>query len=874
MGFDQAMKDIKTLYQAAKSGGSNDISAYIEAVNDLAKNDRSNYFLMVEYIISSSVGLETLVPFIESGGLPIAGYEPLVEQIENCIRKCEVARADKTPYTEALAYLKTFRERYEHCFKMFESSFDSFMEKRLQKKKDHKMVPEDADLADESTRKKIKDECIKEYVSTYYGTNDGGIQNRRLAVGMISRFGECAIPDALITAESLGEDAVNTMLSYINGHYIDQSPGFHQRFSEAAADLKIPDVATAAYQESVNRSCKSIISKLEARRTQLFQEAAIMGVDPAEMQYSESEKQAIQDLIYLKEYELTCMEDASQIKAAQKEIYQLYETYADILDEQCADSVLGMLPGARAGTPMTEAPWMINTRNKKTGEMPGYIRRNHDLGYGEDEKPKKVRPDDDSDPTLDDFRRPSATPKDEPESEPEEEPVSDKDSGSGDGSAQTPVANYYYYTYNNSHNKNTNSFNRDSSTHDDHSVTKKTDDHSTGKRINSDDNIGSGEEKEDSPLQEGSDPFDLDIFHDGEAIMESRDLDWKKEVHAFQKLFHLDLNKLGDVRSPEKQITLTIGGKKMKFTSARGYSLSTGRRVEHYTSVPTSIHQFNVNKDRITNDEIGIGDALLHYFKLNDPKFEKMSVAQCIKQYDLKADRIIFKPCGEIGLLFNSNLDSVHGIGLNIRQDLRVDDGGESIALESVITEAVGDADDNKPQSDHPIKDVLTDIDRGTVKFQQSAKKKVQDVQNVGRAAMKPVNRTKQWVTKMVYDWKDADENNIKERLADPHARKNVFSAISWAIKTGAFAKAGLLFNPVFLFLTVTKNFGKNKKIQRLRNEMLAEIKMELEIIEEKIRDADRNRDQAEKYKLMRFKTELNKKYLRVADTTKFRKII
>ena len=192
------------------------------------------------------------------------------------------------------------------------------------------------------------------------------------------------------------------------------------------------------------------------------------------------------------------------------------------------------------------------------------------------------------------------------------------------------------------------------------------------------------------------------------------------------------------------------------------------------------------------------------------------------------------------------------------------------------LNEAVGDADDMKPESDHPVRETLQDIDRNLLKVQQGAKKKVQSVMNVGRTFMKPAKRTHQWVTKLVNDWKDNDENKIKEKLADPTARKNIFNAIAWSIKTGSFLKAGLLLNPIFLFLTITKNVGKNKKEFRLRNEMIGELKTELKVIDEKIKDADYNHDNQAKYKLMRLKNEIEKKLARVGGsyTRSWRKLV
>ena len=185
-------------------------------------------------------------------------------------------------------------------------------------------------------------------------------------------------------------------------------------------------------------------------------------------------------------------------------------------------------------------------------------------------------------------------------------------------------------------------------------------------------------------------------------------------------------------------------------------------------------------------------------------------------------------------------------------------------------SEEVGDADDDKPESDHPIKDALQDIDRKTTKIQQSMKRGVQNAQNATRAALKPVKRTAQWVDKVISDWKDKSETEQKEKLADPHARSNILNAATQAIKIGSLAKAGLLLNPIFLFLAVSKR----KNQTRIRNEMIGEIKTEIEILDEKIKDADYNKDLKDKYQLMRFKNELKKKLLRVEGGKQVSKLI
>ena len=245
------------------------------------------------------------------------------------------------------------------------------------------------------------------------------------------------------------------------------------------------------------------------------------------------------------------------------------------------------------------------------------------------------------------------------------------------------------------------------------------------------------------------------------------------------------------------------------------------------------------------------------------------------------------KDNGHIGLGMEFILDDEHGIGIDIDlKSMRVVIGQNPIAFEHAswvgeagntnesYAEAVGDADDHKPKSDHPVRDAMMDIDRATAKTQQKVKKGIQTVTNAGRAAMKPINRTKDWIGNMVSNWKDADETNIKEKMADPHARKNLFTAIRTAINTGALLRAGLLLNPIFLFLTVTRVIGKDKREFRIRNEMIGELKMEIEIIDEKIKDADAQKDLKAKYQLMRLKNELQKKLMRVGGEKQWKKMI
>lgn len=743
------MKDIKSLYLTAKtSGRAEDISAYEECVKYLLENKPNDYISNLEYIISSSIGLKTWNEFVERYGLPIACYDNAIACFESCIEKCNNKEKDASVYTELKSRLESFRDNHIGCFMMYEyySDLDS-----------------------------------NKYVSTYYGFTESGVQNSKLLSGMIKKYGEAAVPDILINSEKMGAKVVTQALKFLENHETLNSPLFYQYLSEAVSNIDegIIDNEIKGYIESIeSKSASAIIAINKTRNQSVYRESIIMGEqDACVFAYTESELNAIQDMITFNEFKLTFLENTKDILKLQNEIYSLYEEFDGILeesgtanindtikkafedkvknklknasvmkisdlddwdsnpvddkkkpnepmkivifDEDVADSIVPMLPSANNGTLKTEAPYHVNTRNKKTGEVPAYLGNNHDLGYGEDDG-KPLGSEDNDEPSLDDYRRKSIdNPKSNsvPEIQDIGGDIEDENSDKGnlqDKKDMSAINNYYYYTYNNSLNKNANSFNRDYSRRDDHSVsstTHTTDDHSTNKG----DNRGNS------------------------------------EVH------------------------------------------------NHY---------------------------------------EKESS---------------FNPCE-----------------LDVPGNEKVFSEGKSIPL----NEEVGDADDNKPVSDHPVKDVLTDIDRNLTKKQQAAKKAIQNVQNTGRIFIKPAVRTSQWINKMVMDWKDNDETKIKERMADPHARNNLFAAISAAIKAGSLAKAGLLFNPVFLFLTITRGLGRNKKLFRIRNEMIGEINTEIDIIKEKIRDADRAGDNKAKYQLMRLENELKKKLLRVGGGKDMKKII
>ena len=522
------MSDFKHLYWEARKGRSSDISSYVEAVNTALDTNPTDYILNLEYIISSDVGLKTLKPFIERYGLPIAACNTTLQLLDECVKKCEMQKKDSSLYIEAIDYLESFKNKYHGAFDMF-------------------------DYYNEGSNEK--------YIRTYYGTSNG-TKNKLLLNGMLSAFGEVAIPDLIITADQSGHNAAAKLENAITS---------------------MPEVGDSMFCEWVDHACQGTIcspnvgfNKLSTivadcldRNQKVYREYVISGNDDAMLEYTDEDIDAIKKLISFKEFALTGM-DASNVESimeAQREIYDLYSELDGLITESgnminfdedaksdfrsridrmfdtasklspdelkersigvnkmiadaqakikdlkkqesqidpnkdkiklnkiredlafyqsMVDSYFDTLKALNETTgdagivdflPERSNLWIVNTRNKKTGESPSYIKHNHDMAtWGEDDKEKK----DDKEKTLDDYKRPSADegPVSKPtKPEPEVEPYNDEEEQTPEEkqAEKQAIQNYYYYTYNNSLNKNSHSFNKtdDHSKHnkDDHSV--------------------------------------------------------------------------------------------------------------------------------------------------------------------------------------------------------------------------------------------------------------------------------------------------------------------------------------------------------------------------------------------------------------------
>jgi len=169
-----------------------------------------------------------------------------------------------------------------------------------------------------------------------------------------------------------------------------------------------------------------------------------------------------------------------------------------------------------------------------------------------------------------------------------------------------------------------------------------------------------------------------------------------------------------------------------------------------------------------------------------------------------------------------------------------------------------------------PKEDTLTkamDADRKTLALQQKGKKGVQKVANTGRAVLKPITRTKQWLTKTVDSLIKRDEDQVKAEILDnPSYRSSVYKAARVGLKLGA---TGILFTlqPYLAAAYAGIQGLKLADKQRLKKEAQHELETELKIINEKIRELDHSsklEDVKTKFEYMRLKGKMEENYMRI----------
>ena len=141
-----------------------------------------------------------------------------------------------------------------------------------------------------------------------------------------------------------------------------------------------------------------------------------------------------------------------------------------------------------------------------------------------------------------------------------------------------------------------------------------------------------------------------------------------------------------------------------------------------------------------------------------------------------------------------------------------------------------------------------------------------QDARNAGKAVAKVPMNVSDSIKRTVSKWDELDDNRRKEYIIQPGYRKKYFKALQLAIMHGVAWSINPLLNIV---LAITHKLSAHKD-ERIKNELVRELKAEIKVTEEKIEDARSNGDNQQKYKLIRIKEKLDAELVRVGANAKF----
>lgn len=852
------MIDIKSILEDMKNDPSRKKeleSLYKESV-DKIKNNPTDFLLQLEYIITSGYGLKTFENFITEHSIPLTYYGTILDLLKEKHELAESAHMNPNPYNNII-----------HQFESFMKVYPATMA----------MIGKYSEYNDDN------------YISEYYKFIESSDPSK-----LYSRYGKLALADIV---------------------HIESSMNDETSFIESAWNMTDPEVAEVLFNIiSEGKLMKEYSNKLgQEEMLNIFNHIFEASYTSKVAEIESHEKRAIEDSLMRME---SSFDEDIQGYHYTKEDLHTYEEYNSFIQEKMISGLVSLDEATSVAEKLVYIEEMIDmeergypdgyTTNKKTGHAPDYLKMNHDLQYGEDDRKKEKDTDSDlpeAEPNEDNNEYDMS---DNKKSEDKDDPWSlDEPTKKHPNGYPSTVYNYHYYNSFNSKNDSDNvSYSNDHSNRSKNTNIKHINSHN--KTIDNQDN----DNKNESVMLEKKYPYKKITIDNSESsaiksgswkdpgaalydrLLNSFDGEVADDADSFENDIKSGKIKQWDLLLKEAYLIAPVSDIKNSPYGVTPYSRSGCKYPHHMLrngKLVVSIPGLKAAYSRACQQKIFNGDVKDHLMR----HFREMKMDSYLKENG----ELCFNPFDEIDELINSNNESfndtvdeneIHqqsmnniGNGVNSDNDkIYTNDFKKNIMISA--KEKIHQDDDWWKDIDtiHPkhyqenLQTTMQDIDRATLKFQQSMKKGVQNTVKAGKAVAKPFQRTSQWINNTINEWKDKDENAIKAKMADPHSRSSLMGALKKAIAVGSFAKAGLLFNPIFLFLSITKHVSTKSKSFRLRNEIIGELKTELKILDEKINDARDNHDNKEKYQMMRIKNELEKKLLRVSGGKQIAKII
>lgn len=857
------MEDIKKLYQEAKAYGaihskSNSVLRnYMEAVDHIASNSPKEYISNLEYIISSSYGANTFSSFLEKHKVPLS-YIP---KIKNVIKKLKNKNEDNKlsdTYSDMISVMESYENKYSNCMDMaiyFEDCLDD------------------------------------RYLEAYY-TNFPKLSNKNVNISkFLERYGNGCIADMIVYTE-----ANKALLENVYDQMVDKKKKLsnNQWIKDSLKDFSYVDneILDVFTKESLEYQVNQSLENNE----QAFRESVMMGMQMVSP-FTESDVRNMEDYILYQEYKLCGAKNESERTIIMESINRTKKALEPLMiEEDVADSVIPMLPGARVSKPILSKQFAsvlaMESSFTEATKYPEQKRSRFNKKPRSGSEVIQYIEDVDNDKFKEWFFKTPAGSKLNKKTFNFKSLVDDEQNIDSVGyvfkNEIVAIA-----TINNARSK-TNKVNI-CAVHPRHK----------GCLVNL---------------------FRLiDSRWISDTTVELNKSTQKEFVDAFQSIGYEITLERGQVvtLSRKKKTKGTAKTESVSFTEA----LSSNTRNKKTGKAPGYLknnHDLSYGEDD-TNDSDDVGDDIFGDHIDDTPKEKKTSKTEPEPyQYDDIDDDSPDnaekdKPASGANYYYynynytnsnNTSSKSHNDYSTHTNQDShdkkyhtinntnsnnvtktvdshnqkndnstnkRVhsnDYGDHHEESAQLYREEVGDADDDKPESDNPIRDTMMDIDRKVSEGIGSLKRGAGKVRQTARAVTKPFKRVLNFIDAQIEKWRDSNENDIKEQLADPHQSNSLIKAFKSAVKYGAIYKAGLLLNPIFIFLAAAKHLDSRNNKFRIRNEMIGELKTELQVLEEKIKDADANKDRKAKYQMMRLKNELTKKLIRVGGTGDMKNMI